>query len=74
MAPGMLGYRDMRPNCHISERVRGCCDVCGNWPNRLHMPEELHGWYCAQCCPACNPKVVRRPVAAEQQEPAQQAA
>jgi hypothetical protein len=18
------------------------------------MPEELHGWYCATCCPACK--------------------
>ncbi len=44
----------MRPNCHISERVKGCCDICGNWPNRLHMPEEVHGWYCTHCCPVCN--------------------
>jgi len=51
----------MRPNCHISERVKGCCDICGNWPNRLHMPEELHGWYCAACCPACKAQPIAEP-------------
>jgi hypothetical protein len=20
------------------------------------MPEDLHGWYCAHCCPACKPQ------------------
>jgi len=44
----------MRLNCHISVRVKGCCDTCGNWPNHLHMPEEMHGWYCGRCCPACK--------------------
>jgi hypothetical protein len=44
----------MRPNCHISVRIKGCCDTCGNWPSQLHMPEELHGWYCGHCCPACK--------------------
>jgi hypothetical protein len=44
----------MRPNCHISERVKGCCDICECWPNQLHMPEDLHGWYCPTCCPACK--------------------
>ena len=31
----------MRPNCHISERLKGSCDICGNWPNRLHMLEQF---------------------------------
>lgn len=51
----------MRPNCHISERVKGCCDICGNWPNHLHMPEELHGWYCSKCCPACKAQPIAKP-------------
>ncbi len=51
----------MRPNCHISERVKGCCDICGNWPNHLHMPEEVHGWYCAHCCPVCNAQPAAQP-------------
>lgn len=69
----------MRPNCHISERVKGCCDVCGNWPNRLHMPEEMHGWYCAACCPACKAQPIAQPQPQPQPEeqpadPASQAA
>jgi len=61
----------MRPNCHISERVKGCCDICGNWPNRLHMPEDLHGWYCAACCPACKPKAMPQQPEAAPAEPPQ---
>jgi hypothetical protein len=38
------------------------------------MPEELHGWYCAKCCPACNPKVVTQHAIRAEQPPAQQAA
>jgi hypothetical protein len=40
------------------------------------MPEELHGWYCSNCCPACK----AQPIAAQQpqpeavQDPASQAA
>ena len=25
------------------------------------MPEEIHGWYCADCCPACHPELLRPP-------------
>jgi hypothetical protein len=59
--------------CHISERLKGCCDTCGEWPAKLHMPEELHGWYCGDCCPACHPKLLK-PVRVRTFEPAQQAA
>jgi hypothetical protein len=59
----------MRPNCHISERVKGCCDICGNWPNRLHMPEEVHGWYCGHCCPVCNAQpAAQKPEATESRD------
>ena len=44
----------MKSDCHVSERLQACCDVCREWPERLHMPEEIHGWYCARCCPACK--------------------
>ncbi|MBV9506999.1 MAG: hypothetical protein JO323_18565 [Acidobacteriia bacterium] len=44
----------MRSTCHISTRVKGCCDICESWPEELHMPEDLHGWYCPACCPACK--------------------
>ncbi len=27
----------------------------------LHMPEELHGWYCAECCPACKEAAMAPP-------------
>jgi len=26
------------------------------------MPEELHGWYCAKCCPACKEAAAAPPV------------
>jgi len=67
MALCLLRLAFMRPNCHISERVKGCCDVCGNWPNRLHMPEEMHGWYCAACCPACKAQPFAQPQPQAQQ-------
>jgi hypothetical protein len=51
----------MRPKCHISVRIKGCCDTCGNWPNHLHMPEDLHGWYCGHCCPACKAQAAEPP-------------
>jgi hypothetical protein len=56
-------------DCHISTRVKGECDRCGEVPARLHMPLELHGWYCERCCPACNS--VAKPVkpAVEHPEP-----
>jgi len=63
----------VRPNCHISERVKGCCDLCGNWPNRLHMPEEMHGWYCSHCCPVCNAQPVAQPPAEQPASPEPQA-
>jgi hypothetical protein len=50
--------------------VKGCCDICGNWPNRLHMPEEVHGWYCAQCCPVCKAQPVPQPPQENRPEPA----
>ena len=58
----------MKPNCHISERLKGSCDVCETWPGRLHMPEDVHGWYCEKCCPVCNPKLASRPRQAEPRE------
>ncbi|MFB3829505.1 MAG: hypothetical protein ACE15B_22230 [Bryobacteraceae bacterium] len=59
-------------DCHISIRVRGECDNCGQVPVRLHMPMEMHGWYCEQCCPVCkqaakaNQKQEPRPAAEPQ--------
>ncbi len=56
--------------CHISFRVRGECDTCGQVPTRLHMPLEVHGWYCERCCPVCKPAVkVNR--TREQHQPAE---
>jgi hypothetical protein len=51
----------METACHISQRLKGCCDTCGEWPGNLHMPEELHGWYCSDCCPACHPELQQLP-------------
>jgi len=39
--------------CHVSKIAKGDCDACGQATDALHMPEELHGWYCAKCCPVC---------------------
>jgi hypothetical protein len=38
------------------------------------MPEELHGWYCTDCCPACNPKVAAQHAVIAEAAPIQQAA
>ncbi len=46
----------MKSDCHLSRRLQACCDNCREWPDRLHMPEEFHGWYCERCCPACKLK------------------
>jgi len=43
----------MRLHCHQST-VRGECDRCGRTTQALHMSEEIHGWYCANCCPICS--------------------
>jgi len=66
----------MKPDCHISERLKGCCDACGAWPNRLHMPEDVHGWYCPECCPVCKPQAItQQPQPTETSaDPAHQAA
>lgn len=45
--------------CHISKLVKGECDTCGQTTEHLHMPEEVHGWYCAKCCPVCNEEQLR---------------
>ena len=58
----MPRWEAMRPKCHVSVRIKGCCDTCGNWPNHLHMPEDLHGWYCGHCCPACKAQPAVPPV------------
>lgn len=44
----------MSPLCHLSKTIRGTCDKCGNVAEVLHMPEEIHGWYCERCCPVCS--------------------
>jgi hypothetical protein len=33
------------------------------------MPEELHGWYCASCCPACKPQQMMKPPAEQTVDP-----
>ncbi len=45
--------------CHISKSVKGECDTCGKTVDHLHMPEELHGWYCEACCPVCSEERLR---------------
>jgi hypothetical protein len=49
-------------SCHLSKRVKGECDKCGIVPPQLHMPEDVHGWYCAACCPVCQPQRQTAPV------------
>jgi hypothetical protein len=44
----------MNSLCHVSTKVKGECDVCHRTGQALHMPEEVHGFYCAQCCPICS--------------------
>jgi len=35
------------------------------------MPEDLHGWYCATCCPACKAQAIPQqpPVMETEPEP-----
>jgi hypothetical protein len=42
----------------------------------LHMPEDLHGWYCPSCCPACKtqPLATQGLFVKEQDHPVEQAA
>jgi hypothetical protein len=55
--------------CLRSRTIRGACDTCGETPEVLHVPLRLHGWYCPEHCPCCNPAAkptsgpVRPPVA-----------
>jgi hypothetical protein len=46
--------RVMTTLCHISKTVKGECDTCHRTVEHLHMPEEVHGWFCAHCCPVCS--------------------
>ncbi len=40
-------------NCATSFRIVGACDVCGAIARPIHMPLEIHGFYCAIHCPVC---------------------
>jgi hypothetical protein len=40
--------------CIQSRRLSATCDTCGAHPAVLHLPEEVHGWYCPRCCPVCH--------------------
>lgn len=31
------------------------CDVCGKYEKPVHMPDAVHGFYCASHCPDCVP-------------------
>jgi hypothetical protein len=42
-------------DCKRSTTMRGTCDQCGTTPDVLHIPLRVHGWFCPQHCPACNP-------------------
>jgi hypothetical protein len=54
-APHLNVRRPLMTNlCHVSKTVKGECDTCGRTVEHLHMPEEVHGWYCALCCPVCS--------------------
>ena len=35
-------------------QIVGECDKCGRVTSALHLPGELHGFYCRGCCPACK--------------------
>ncbi len=40
-------------NCATSFRIVGTCDVCGFVAKPIHMPLEIHGFYCSAHCPVC---------------------
>jgi len=42
-------------SCLRSRTLKGQCDTCGETPEVLHVPMRLHGWYCGEHCPCCNP-------------------
>ena len=41
--------------CLRSRTILGQCDRCGETPEVLHVPMRLHGWWCSDHCPCCNP-------------------
>jgi hypothetical protein len=42
-------------DCKRSTTMRAQCDKCGTVPAVIHIPLFVHGWFCAQHCPECNP-------------------
>jgi hypothetical protein len=56
--PQPTGPADTLPgprDCLRSKTVHGTCTKCGVRPEILHLPMKLHGWYCPEHCPCCNP-------------------
>jgi hypothetical protein len=42
-------------DCKQSVTMKAPCDRCRVTPATLHLPLLVHGWYCPNCCPCCNP-------------------
>jgi len=45
----------VRP-CYQSSVTHRACAKCGAHSMPVHLPTRQVGYYCADCCPACNPK------------------
>lgn len=44
----------MRRDGWRSRNIAARCDVCGAWPEEIHLPLKRHGFFCAEHCPCCN--------------------
>src|SRR5579871_5419394 len=42
-------------DCFCCDTVVAPCEICGRRLQPVHVPTRGYGWYCAACCPVCNP-------------------
>ena len=57
---GILRPPIVTERCIMSWRIFASCDRCGKVCEPVHMPQRLHGFYCAEHCPVCGDGAARR--------------
>ena len=43
-------------HCVQSATVKGPCQQCGGYAEKMHTPIFARGTYCPKCCPVCSAK------------------
>jgi hypothetical protein len=51
--------RGGRRGCFRTRWVSAPCGKCGAYPQIVHSPTTLAGFYCGSCCPVCQPLEAR---------------